>query len=567
MFRFLFRLAVGVVLTWVMMTWLANRADAHPPTYLPYSAGSAYTVIQGNGGSYSHYDQYNRYGWDFAMPTGTAVIAAAPGTVAAAGWDSTGWGNTVVVCYGDGTCSRYAHLSQIAVGRGQQVGQAQLIGQSGSTGRSSGPHLHYQLETTRGISSPSQFVEAGVPPQGSRPVSQNRGDPNPQFEDIRTYSSPVLDVTAGDTVRASVTARYLGPAPIPCGKLNLGVRNDSAARFADYSAGFWPNSVWRSPNRVAAAGCNGSLSPGQSATWHLDFQVPTDTLAGEYVTGVYSPVWDGVGWSGQQFPISLRVRSGYGAGFVNQSITPVVAPGGTGEIQVSLKNTGRQPWRKGEVSLATPADARFAFADSSWNPNGNRIPLQQDMVQPGETGTFRATFAAPSGSQPSRQRLDLVPIREGRERFSQELGLHLMVFIGDEQHPPFAADDYTATYLGQTYRQEPMATGETGEVTVTFRNDGWSTWYDSGPQAVHFRGINPTDRQSGFIDPDDPRAVGRSGAKVPRDVAPGETVTITLPLKVASGIRSGTYPEYFRLVAENSTWFGRSDIWWPFTVK
>src|SRR5688572_11751194 len=124
------QLVIGLAVILMVSGLLAGSATAQPQTFLPYPAGQAYRVTQGNGGGYSHYDQWNRYAWDFATPTGTAVVATAPGRVVKAGWDSTGFGYTVRVCYGDNTCSRYAHLSHVSVGQGQHVGQAQLLGRS-----------------------------------------------------------------------------------------------------------------------------------------------------------------------------------------------------------------------------------------------------------------------------------------------------------------------------------------------------------------------------------------------------------------------------------------------------
>jgi hypothetical protein len=83
-------------------------------------------------------------GLDFAAPTGTPVVASAAGTVAQAGWGG-GYGNLVVIRHQGGMLTRYAHLSRIAVKPGQAVGQGQRIGAVGSTGLSTGPHLHYEV--------------------------------------------------------------------------------------------------------------------------------------------------------------------------------------------------------------------------------------------------------------------------------------------------------------------------------------------------------------------------------------------------------------------------------------
>ena len=85
-------------------------------------------------------------GVDFPAPSGTPVTAAGFGTVVAAGFDSSGWGNMVVIGHRFGLRTLYAHLASLAVSRGQSVGVGQRIGTVGATGRASGPHLHFELQ-------------------------------------------------------------------------------------------------------------------------------------------------------------------------------------------------------------------------------------------------------------------------------------------------------------------------------------------------------------------------------------------------------------------------------------
>ncbi|WP_328862395.1 M23 family metallopeptidase [Streptomyces sp. NBC_00306] len=85
-------------------------------------------------------------GIDFAASTGTTVKSVGPGSVVSAGW-SGAYGNEVVIQHTDGTYSQYAHLSSLTVSAGQNVSGGQQIGLSGSTGNSSGPHLHFEIRT------------------------------------------------------------------------------------------------------------------------------------------------------------------------------------------------------------------------------------------------------------------------------------------------------------------------------------------------------------------------------------------------------------------------------------
>jgi murein DD-endopeptidase MepM/ murein hydrolase activator NlpD len=106
-------------------------------------------------------------GQDFAVPTGTQVLAAHDGTVVKAGGNGAGdgpaYGNAIVIKHGDGQYSQYAHLSRIGVKVGQIVKTGQRIGLSGSTGNSTGPHLHFEIRTTPNYGSavnPVAFLRA-----------------------------------------------------------------------------------------------------------------------------------------------------------------------------------------------------------------------------------------------------------------------------------------------------------------------------------------------------------------------------------------------------------------------
>ena len=83
-------------------------------------------------------------GIDIAAPIGTPIWAAAAGTVIYAGWLS-GYGSLVLVDHGNGLATAYAHASAILVVLGQQVSQGETIALVGSTGHSTGPHLHFEV--------------------------------------------------------------------------------------------------------------------------------------------------------------------------------------------------------------------------------------------------------------------------------------------------------------------------------------------------------------------------------------------------------------------------------------
>lgn len=84
-------------------------------------------------------------GIDIAAPTGTPIHAAASGVVVTAGWNNGGYGNFVEIRHPDGSLTRYAHNSRILVRKGDRVEQGQQIALMGSTGFSTGPHLHFEI--------------------------------------------------------------------------------------------------------------------------------------------------------------------------------------------------------------------------------------------------------------------------------------------------------------------------------------------------------------------------------------------------------------------------------------
>lgn len=84
-------------------------------------------------------------GVDLAAPIGTPVYAADAGRVIYAGWDNTGYGYMLLIDHGNGYRTRYAHLSWYFPNYGDYVGKGENIGKVGSTGRSSGPHLHFEV--------------------------------------------------------------------------------------------------------------------------------------------------------------------------------------------------------------------------------------------------------------------------------------------------------------------------------------------------------------------------------------------------------------------------------------
>lgn len=123
---------------------IVERGTKIPPTYLkPISGGRLSSGFGRRNAPTKGASTYHK-GIDWATPVGTAVMASCSGTVTKAGWGS-GYGYVVYIDHGDGRSTRYGHLSKVLVKAGQKVSQGQKIALSGNTGRSTGPHVHFEI--------------------------------------------------------------------------------------------------------------------------------------------------------------------------------------------------------------------------------------------------------------------------------------------------------------------------------------------------------------------------------------------------------------------------------------
>jgi len=134
----------------------ALRERARVPSIWPTAGETTDSYgMRGNpfGGGASEFHA----GQDISAPSGTQVVAAASGTVREAGWQN-GYGNVVIIDHGNGLTTRYGHLSKIETAEGKEVTRGEVIGQVGSTGRSTGPHLHYEVRINEVPVSPRRYL-------------------------------------------------------------------------------------------------------------------------------------------------------------------------------------------------------------------------------------------------------------------------------------------------------------------------------------------------------------------------------------------------------------------------
>jgi len=151
-----------------------ERALAAIPTAMPaasmmMSSGFGYRSDPFTGGGAMH------AGLDFKGPVGTPILAAAKGKVVLAGFNG-GYGNTIEIRHANGLVTRYAHLSGLNVRRGQMVDRGVQIGRMGSTGRSTGSHLHFEVRLNGQAINPRKFLEANPDVLKVQTVAGNRAD-------------------------------------------------------------------------------------------------------------------------------------------------------------------------------------------------------------------------------------------------------------------------------------------------------------------------------------------------------------------------------------------------------
>lgn len=121
-------------------------------------AGTGNFVWPISGRRVTQYYWYGHQAVDVGIPVGNAVYASDSGTVTWAGWNVWGYGNLIVIDHGNGFVTYYAHLSGINVYPGQYVYQGNYIGATGNTGRSTGPHIHFEIRYNNVLLDPLAYV-------------------------------------------------------------------------------------------------------------------------------------------------------------------------------------------------------------------------------------------------------------------------------------------------------------------------------------------------------------------------------------------------------------------------
>lgn len=236
----------------------AGLGGAGFSTRVPFANGARIRVTQGQNGGYSHGNAYTRNAIDLAIGAGTPVLAGFSGIVAAAvggcapsSWGCNGgFGNFVYLKHADGTCALHGHLSAINVAAGQTVSRYTQLGAVGSTGSSTGPHLHYDRVDCRSRGSlPWAFEDAGQPREGAVIASGNEpappvaAPPAPSPAPAPAPSAPrrviTVDnrVTNGMGMREDGTPARLTTKPwVRCGSRGCNINGTERSSGGQYDA-------------------------------------------------------------------------------------------------------------------------------------------------------------------------------------------------------------------------------------------------------------------------------------------------------------------------------------------
>ena len=233
-------LTTGVVAGVVLA---AAPAVAAPDTHfqMPFPCGQEW---KGTTRS-THSPSSRAIDWNRLDDQGDDVVASAPGTVSVATRGSTGYGNWVRVTHPSGETTIYAHLESVVVTLGQAVDQATLLGTVGSTGNSSGPHLHFEERNSAGVMVPwldgSEFVFGSAPASANCvdvPVAGNFvGGAEAEVAVFRRTEAATFQVRRPDM--APKVIPFGGAADQPVvgdwdgdGRVNAGVRTPATRTFA-----------------------------------------------------------------------------------------------------------------------------------------------------------------------------------------------------------------------------------------------------------------------------------------------------------------------------------------------
>lgn len=258
-------------------------------TRMPFARGAAYKVTQSRNGGTSHGSRTTRNAVDLAVPQGTPLLSGVSGTIVKVSGGcpltrsdkcGSGFGNYVQIRAGDGTCYIYAHLSGIDVAQGTVVDRYRQVGRTGTSGYSTGPHLHIdRRDCLSGTSLEWSFDEVGSGPPRVGAVITSQNEPPASEPAPPVTPAPAPAPTPKPTWREQQGSRGANSFSNPFNASGQGPRLEpmtwvdvSCKVYAPQIASVNPDGYWY---RIASAPWNNAYYIAANTFWNGD--VPGQT--------------------------------------------------------------------------------------------------------------------------------------------------------------------------------------------------------------------------------------------------------------------------------------------------
>ncbi|MFA7309150.1 MAG: hypothetical protein WC045_03780 [Patescibacteria group bacterium] len=273
------------------------------------------------------------------------------------------------------------------------------------------------------------------------------------------------------------------------------------------------------------------------------------------------------------------LKTAYNYEFVSQTPYLTLNVGEVKRVEVTLKNTGTESWKKdgsSPVHLGTShkQDRDSLFTNATWLSK-NRIGMLESEVRPGETATF--SFDVTGATKEGIYKEYFQPVVEGL-LWMRDIGVYWEFKVGTSteiiasdvsQEAPapaqFNPNQYQYAFIGTDANPVVIAPGQTKTINLQIRNIGSATWYNTGANPIRLGANQPFDRSSIFFTPGSWVSSNRPANMKEAVVKPGEVATFSF--EITAPTVGGTHQESFNPVVEGLTWMPYIGIFWTIYVR